>query len=336
MVDARGVVVVTGATSFVGMHLARRFSANGFRVIATVSRPIGSYVGIQARRLRELEPGVELVQLDVRDGRAVSALVDRTRPGLWLHHAGYATNYASPDYDMTLGFSVNVVPLSSIYAALAGGRCGIIITGSSAEYSASNVSDREADPCCPTTPYGLSKYSETLYASQLAQRHLVPTRVARLYIPFGRLDHPDKLLSQVVSGLMARNPIELSLCNQVRDFICITDVCDAYIALAHDMPRTRFDIFNVCSGEPARLRDVLLRIAERLGVPSELLRFGARPMREGEPPVSFGDNEKAQRILGWKGRGLTSGIDLDLLGQHPDELVAQAAAERNHHRVKHE
>jgi nucleoside-diphosphate-sugar epimerase len=313
MIARKQTAIVTGVTSFVGMHLARRFAADGFSVTATTTRPLDSYSGIQAQRLRALYGKMSFTQLDLRDARAVSALIDQICPSLWLHHAGYTTNYASLEFDLATGLSVNVIPLSALYSALAGGDCGVIITGSASEYSSSSNANREQDLCVPETPYGLSKYSETLYASQLAQRHRVSTRVARLYIPFGSLDDPDKLLMQVVSGLRAGKPVMLSPCDQVRDFIGISDVCSAYVALASDLPRSRFDIFNICSGEPTRLRDLLLSIGERLGAATELLLFGSRPLREGEPMASYGSNEKAHEILGWKQRSLRSAIDCDLL-----------------------
>jgi nucleoside-diphosphate-sugar epimerase len=316
-------VVVTGASSFVGAHLARRFAAEGLSVVATISRPRETYAGVQAERLEGLVGSADLVQLELRDARGVTALIDRMRPDLWLHHAGYATSYASLDYDLALGFATNVAPLTSLYSALAGSRCGVIVTGSSAEYARSDAANREDEACWPESPYGLAKLAETLRACQLSRRHAVATRVARLYIPFGLFDHPDKLLSQTVAGLRAGRPIALSPCNQARDFTGITDVCDAYVALARDLQRTRFDVFNICNGEPVRLRDFLLGIAARMNADPQLLKFGARPLREGEPAISYGSNEKARRLLDWHPLPLEAAIDRDLLANKKKYETAQ-------------
>lgn len=321
MTERSNTVVVTGATSFVGMHLARRLAADGFRVVATISGPLETYTGIRARRLQALGPSISLAQLDLRDAHAITSLVDRLCPDLWLQHAGYATNYASADYDLASGFSTNVLPLKSLYAALSGSRCGVIITGSSTEYAPSHTANREEDACWPASPYGLSKLAETIMACHLAQRYAVPTRIARLYIPFGPLDNPDKLLAQTIEGLREGKPIPLSPCNQERDFIGISDLGNAFIALGRDLPRTGFDIFNICSGQPVQLRQFLLAIADRIGGARDLLQFGARPLREGEPAISYGSNEKAKQILGWAISPLTAAIDRDLLArgsQHSD------------------
>ena len=104
----------------------------------------------------------------VRDGGAVRALVDRFAPDIWIHHAGHAVDYASLSYDQALGDSVNVAPLDAIFRALAGSRGGVIVTGSSAEYAASDRANREDETEAPEMPYGRSKKSETERAREWA------------------------------------------------------------------------------------------------------------------------------------------------------------------------
>jgi nucleoside-diphosphate-sugar epimerase len=306
-------VVVTGVTSFVGLHLALDHARRGHHVVAVTSRPRSVYEGIRARRIEALDGKVEFAQADLTDGGMVTALVERVAPSLWLQHAGFADAYASPEYNLTAGFAVNVAPLAQIYRALSGSACAVIVTGSSAEYSSSDCANEEADACWPDTPYGITKLAETLRARELAERHSIRTRVARLYIPFGPLDNPDKLLAQVVSGLRTGKPVDLSPCTQRRDFCGVSDVCSAWRALEADLPRQTFDLFNVCSGTATELRQFLLDIAERMQVDSALLGFGRRSMRPGEAAVSFGSNAKAVRVLGWRTTGLVSAIDQDLL-----------------------
>ena len=62
------------------------------------------------------------------------------------------------------------------------------------------------------------------------------------------------------------------------------------------------------SGEPVRLRDFLSEIAGLLKADTKLLKFGDRLLREGDVGSSWGDNLKAQSILGWKPDSLKIGI----------------------------
>jgi nucleoside-diphosphate-sugar epimerase len=304
-----GAAVITGVTSFVGFHLANCFARAGWRVLATHSRERERYAAVQAARLDALDAGVALRQLDICNADALARLIGDEKPALWVHHAGYAVNYGSLDYDLAAAAAVNIAPLRPLYAALAGKGCGVIVTGSSMEYAGSDEANREDEACWPDTPYGLSKLGETLAARQLAIRHSVPTRVARLYIPFGPFDNPNKLLSSVAAAMAAGKPVDLSPCEQRRDFTAVADVCQGYLALARDMGRETFDVFNLCGGRAVALKALLLAMAQSAKRDPALLRFGAIPMRPGEPPVSFGDNSKAVRLLGWQPRPAERMVD---------------------------
>lgn len=306
-------VVVTGVSSFVGYHVARHFASRGDKLVATISRPRDAYTGIAAERLAALEGRIELAPLDLRDDAGIAALIQKVAPSLWIHHAGFAEGYASADYDMARAEAINVAPLEALYRGLAGGHCGVIVTGSSAEYGESESASREDDTSTPSMPYGLSKRAETLRAGELAERHGVATRVARLFIPFGHLDNPAKLVAQTVRKLRAGLPVALSPCRQRRDFVGVSDVCDGYEKLQADFSRTRFDVFNIASGRGVMLKDFLVEIARRLSAPESLLQFGAIPMRAGEPAVSYADIGKAERILKFSPTPLPLAIERELL-----------------------
>lgn len=83
-----GIVAVTGATGFIGSALARRLAGDGWRVRALV------------RSRRRAEPlarlGIELVDGDLRDARAVQGLVEGARA--IAHCAGTVRGVAGADF----------------------------------------------------------------------------------------------------------------------------------------------------------------------------------------------------------------------------------------------
>ena len=303
------VAVVTGASSFVGCHLAKGFAQQGWAVTATLSKPREAYDGIQAERLKWIGESAPWQILDLRDEKAVREFIAHLKPDLWVHHAGFAVNYGSPDYDLRAGHAVNVAPLPYIYDELAKAGCGgVIVTGSSMEYSDTDQACRETDECKPSTPYGRSKLEETQAVAILSERYRVPTRVARLFIPFGPFDAPGKVLMYVAENLKKGLPVELSPCTQRRDFLYVGDVVKAYGSLAGDLKCGGFEVFNVCSGEAVAVRSLIEKIADRLGASRDLLGFGKRAMRPGEPAVSYGSCAKAGKMLGWRLGTLDEGI----------------------------
>lgn len=307
----RNCVVVTGVSSFIGTHLSVCFSNMGYEVIATISRPKSNYRGIRFERIKHASSrGVKVEVLDITCPESVTDFINRVRPRYWIHHAAWAKNYQSTDYDLDYAHSLNVTPLDYVYSALKNVECiGVVLTGSSAEYSDSSDAAEESDVCAPSMPYGRAKLAQTLRAKQLAEYYSLPTRVARVFIPFGPLDAPGKLLPSVLDALGNNQPISLTNCSQVRDFLFIDDLVVGYSCLLTDFKRkTYFDVFNLSSGEPVTLKRLLLDIAEIMKVDTKLLRFGERPFRDGDVQSSWGDNGKARDILGWNPEGVRSGI----------------------------
>ena len=313
---ASNKVVITGASSFIGYHLAQQFAGAGYDVTGTITRPLEDYRDIQRERLAEIvRSGSTLAPVDITDAPALDILIQEIQPSIWIHHAGWAEHYGSLDYDLTRAEVVNVAPLESLYRSLKANGCqGVIVTGSSAEYSDSDLACSESDACYPAMPYGLSKLAETIRAGQLAKIYNLPTRVARVFIPYGPLDAPGKLLSSVVKSLGNHEKIGLSPCTQKRDFLHVHDLAAGYLALADDLARpSLFDIFNLCSGTATRIKDLLLSIADIMRADTQLLDFGTREMRAGETPVSYGSAEKARKNLNWNPRPLAGGLSSYLL-----------------------
>lgn len=313
-------VIITGVTSFIGCHLAKKFAEAGAQVVATTTQDLSDYKDIQGKRIVELQDYVEFRVLDLTSREKLAEFVEEHKDlNLWIHHAGYAANYGSLDYDVNIGHKVNVEPLYDLYPLLKNTNCtGVLVTGSSAEYSDTEGACFETDLCEPTMPYGLSKLTETLAALQLAKRYDLPTRIVRVFIPFGKLDAEKKLMPYVAKALSQNESVDLSPCTQKRDFIHIDDLVLGYQLLAKDLQNGGAQVYNLCSGVGVELKDLLIEFANALSVSPDLLKFGARDMRPGEAPESFGSNEKAMQVLNWKPKTLKESVnqylkDLNLL-----------------------
>jgi nucleoside-diphosphate-sugar epimerase len=300
--------VITGVSSFIGWHLAQFFSREGWEVIGTLSKELLAYTGLHRERVQALaSAGIALIKLDITDGELTRAFIRERRPSLWINHAGWAKNYAGRDYDLETAARLNHASLRPIYQTLAETGCsGFLLTGSGMEYSNTDAPHAEDEACWPDIPYGFSKLGQTILCRQLAQEFGIRTRVARVFIPFGPGDAPQKVLSSVARGLASNQAIDLTPCEQIRDFLHVYDACSGYNKLVCDLSRdSLFDIFNLCSGQPVRLRDLLLLLATVGGWDADLLRFGALPMRPGEQNFQAGDATKSAAILHWRARDLT-------------------------------
>lgn len=68
-------VLVTGATGFIGFHVASALVASGHEVFA----------GVRGRTSRDLPSGVGAVTLDLEDAPLVSTILQQVRPDLIVH-----------------------------------------------------------------------------------------------------------------------------------------------------------------------------------------------------------------------------------------------------------
>lgn len=320
----KGKVVVTGVSSFIGCHIASYLSQQQYEVVGTISAEESSYSGIRRERLRAASAAdVRLERLDLTNTDELLRFVETEQPDVWVQHAGYVLDYDSWNYDLTAGHHINVMPLETLYKALSGVHCkGVVITGTQSEYGDTANASGEEDACWPNTAYGLSKLTGTVRARQLAQQYAIRTRVARIFIPFGVLDSPKKLMPSVVRSLAAGLPVELTACEQQRDYCSIDDLVSGYGALIRHLDdELLFEVFNLCSGNPLSLKQLLLEMADTLQADRQLLQFGKLPMRPGEAAVCYGSNEKARQLLGWKPQPLRSSLKRYIDQMTKDEVI---------------
>ncbi|MFD1956047.1 NAD-dependent epimerase/dehydratase family protein [Paenibacillus thailandensis] len=304
-------IVVTGVSSFIGCHIAVHLASLHHTVVGTISNGRDSYSSIRSDRLNAAAAAnVRLAQLDITDSSALKRFVETEKPEVWVHHAGYVKDYEGFNYDLRKGNEINVLPLAPLFEALSLNGCrGVVVTGTQSEYGSSDSPLGEDEACWPSSAYGLSKLTETIRVGQLAAQYGLPARIARIFIPFGPLDSPAKLLPSVIASLASDRAVALTSCEQQRDYCYIDDLVKGYELLIDDLDRgPLFDIFNLCSGTAIALKELLFRIARIQGGDLKLLQFGRLPMRAGEAMVCCGSNAKARQVLGWQPRSLEDGL----------------------------
>ena len=84
------------------------------------------------------------------------------------------------------------------------------------------------------------------------------------------------------------------------------DVASAFVALLESDVRGPV---NIASGQGIALKDVILKIGEKLGRP-ELIRLGAIPSSKDEPPLLVADVHRLKEEVGWTPRfNIDTGLD---------------------------
>jgi nucleoside-diphosphate-sugar epimerase len=147
--------------------------------------------------------------------------------------------------------------------------------------------------------YGAAKAAAACAAGAFADR--LPLTLLRPFHIYGAGEAARRLGPFLIAKARAGEPVELTACVQLRDFLHVDD-CAAMIwaALAACGEGPGLEVMNLGSGQPIALRkfvDAVVAELVRHGVKADC-RIGALPYRAAEPMVSLPD------LTRWNAAGL--------------------------------
>jgi UDP-glucose 4-epimerase len=153
--------------------------------------------------------------------------------------------------------------------------------GSSEEYGNSESPFVETTREQPNSPYALIKQLTTNTTIMLNQNYGFPAMVVRPGNLFGPLQHISKFIPYVIDNLKKNRPLNVSLCEQKRDFIHVSDFALFINHILKNHIRCAGNIINVSSGESISLRSIIEHCKEKLHS-SSIINYGALLYRENE------------------------------------------------------
>jgi nucleoside-diphosphate-sugar epimerase len=285
-------VLVTGASGFIGRACVGPLVARGFEVHAVSARPP-----------RDPDPRAAWHRHDLLAAGEAERLVDAVRPTHLLHMAWYAV----PGKYWTAPENTDWAAASTALAqafARAGGR-RFVGAGTCAEYAPSDrPCDERTTPLAPTTLYGASKQAVRAAVAALATDRF-SSAWGRIFFLYGPHEDPSRLVPSVINALLDGREARCTAGTQVRDFMHVDDVGDAFAALVASEVE---GAVNIASGRPVRVADVVASIARQMNG-ERLVRFGARPIPEGELPSIAAATARLREEVGWSAsRTLDDGI----------------------------
>ena len=314
-------VLITGAAGFVGPWLAHRLLADGAAVLG-VSRGDGDdlpsrlplFTGESQGdgRLYCGENGCwECRAGDILAPDLVGDLLADWRPD-WVFHlaarssAGDSFRHAAATVETNVQGTLAV--LEAVRALPESRRPRVILAGSADEYGAPRapVPLAESTPPRPVSPYGASKAAATLLGLQYHAAFGLDVVVARPFSHVGPGQSPrflfPSLARQVVAAERGEGPRELAVgdLSHRRDYLPVTDVTAAYLALARRGRTGR--VYNICSGRGIVLLDAAHLLLAGSQVPVTLRRDPARA-RPADIPLLVGDPTRLSAETGWRPTG---------------------------------
>jgi nucleoside-diphosphate-sugar epimerase len=220
-------VLLTGASSFTGLHFAHALSAAGHEVVAPLRAPLSAYAaGVRARRVQALPEVARIVEDCPFGSDRFIALAGEGGFDLLCHHAAEVGDYRSPNFDVTAAVAANTHRLREVLSAL-GGHAGILATGSVFEQE----EGAGTAPLAAFSPYGLSKGLTWQVVRHWAQVMGRPHGKFTIPNPFGPSEEP-RFCAYVVRTWKEGKAAEVRTPLYVRDNIHVGLLAQAYAGFA--------------------------------------------------------------------------------------------------------
>jgi nucleoside-diphosphate-sugar epimerase len=272
--------LVTGATGFIGSHLAPALAGHGWEVHVIV-RPATDPV---------LVPAGVAVHVDDGTAEGMAAIAAAADADVCFH---LATNFlaAHTAADVPELIEANVLFGTRVAEAMAGLGDRLFVNCSSAWQHYEGAAYR------PVALYAATKQAQEDILRFYAEDGRLRVVTLTLFDTYGPGDRRRKLLRLLAEAAVSGETMEMSGGEQLIDLLHVDDAVAAFERAAElgDGPE-RYQGFAVSSGRPRPLREVVAAFEEATGRRIDV-RWGARPYR---PREMFTPWDAGPRLPGWQ------------------------------------
>ena len=312
-------IVITGATGFLGSHLAQWFLEQGDRVYALV-RP-GS------AKLQYLPEHRNLIPVYGTMEEAAGCVEEIGHADAWFHFAWGGVNREEIDSPEVQAGNIRG-SLACVEAAHRLGCRVFMDAGSRVEYGViedgRGVMTEEME-CSPVNEYGKAKLEFFRQAVPVCERYGMNFCHLRFFSVYGYGDHPWSIISTLVRELPRGGRVSLSACLHEWNFMYIDDAVEAVGRLYEQMkdkPCKKGAAVNIASRDTRVLKSFVEEVFELAGKRGTL-EFGTFVQaKEGALSIRPDVSRMEAMTGGFKerytfGRGITEMIKREM--EHQDE-----------------
>ena len=262
-------IVVTGATSMLGVTTIEECLRSGIEVVAVVHK--------NSKNFYRLPKSSALKIIEANLDELATYTPDFNDADVFYHFAWAATTHEGrlnvDVQEMNIRYTLDTVRLAQ--------RCGcrkFIFAGSQAEYGLSDKPLNRNTPIKPFTAYGVSKFAAGKLAEMLCNSLGLTFVWTRILSVYGINDGTNTLISYVVDCYKKNLQPVLTGCEQIWDYLYADDAARAFRLLGQC---STGGVYVVGSGVGLPLKYYLEKIYQ-LMKPNVPLVFGGKPYAKNQ------------------------------------------------------
>ena len=277
-------VIVTGGTGFIGRHALKTLLEQGFEVHALTSQtlPTDAY-------------GCIWHPANLLDFTQIKQLITEIKASHLLHFAWYAVPGKYWTAEENFLWVQASLELLKWFQRSGGER--VVMAGTCAEYDWQyGYCSETITPTNPSTPYGICKLSLQQLVQSYSELMGISSAWGRIFWLYGCHEYSQRLVPSVICSLLKGQVAKCSHGNQIRDFLYVQDVADAFVALLSSDIR---GCVNIASGKAIVIKDIIFTIADYIRR-QDLIQLGAIPKSSGEAPLVVANINRLSNEVGWE------------------------------------
>ncbi len=275
-------LIVTGGAGFIGSAVVRRAIADGHEIVnldvLTYAACLENVAGVADSSNYAFE------QVDIRDGAALSRVLDQHRPDAIMHLA--AESHVDRSIDGPAAFIETNV--NGTYELLEATRKYWVAAGKPDEFRFHHISTdevfgslgptglfTETSPYAPNSPYSASKAASDHLVRAWHETYGLPVVLTNCSNNYGPFQFPEKLVPVVILKALAGDPIPIYGAGEnVRDWLHVEDHAEALLLVLQQGETGRS--YNIGGENEVMNRDLVRMICKVL----DRLRPGATPYED--------------------------------------------------------
>lgn len=251
-------------------------------------------------------PSYKYKRINLQDKELIKEVIENFKPDYILHLASISSvseswSYPVESFVNNTNIFLNII--ESIRELQLSTR--ILSVGSSEEYGnypSDKMPLKEDYELKPCNPYSVARVSQEMLSKLYADNYNLNIIMTRSFNHIGPRQRDKFVISSFIkqllnakySGNMCINVGNIEI---VRDFLDVRDVVEAYHKI---LTKGKIgEIYNVCSGNGIKLKEIINIVAEQLSITPEIY-IDKNRLRPTDNLIIVGDNTKLKSELNWQ------------------------------------